>query len=155
MEKIKLNKLNLIKQSKKAKLKTQEFKDLKNLAAILSQLYIASQGCGGDTTEFFTYEFLPNPPSLSEDSHLYHGTKSDLADKLAAVLPSSLSSGKSRSDAFVLDGPAVIYMIKPINGSTIDEYCRIFLSHVRTYFYSYDRVDVILTFKSNRLLKMV
>ena len=142
-ERIKLNKLNLMKQTKKAKSKTQEVKDLKNLAAILSQLYVASHVRGGDTTEFFSHENVPNPPSLSKDGYLYHGTKSDLADELAAASPSSLSSEQPRSDAFVLDGPAVIHMIKPKNESTIDEYCETFLSHIQTYFYSCNRVDVI------------
>ena len=92
MEKIKVNKLNLMKQSKKAKSKTKELKDLRNLAAILSEFYVAGQVRGGDTTEFFSHENVPNPPSLSKDDHLYQGTKSYLRDKLVAVLPSSLSS---------------------------------------------------------------
>ena len=62
------------------------------MATMLSQLYVASQVHGGDTTEFFSDKNVPNPPSLSQDGHLNHGTKSDLADELAAVSPISLSS---------------------------------------------------------------
>ena len=81
-----------MKQSKKAKSKTQEVQDLKNLAAILSQLYVASQVRGGYTTEFLSHENVPNPPSLTKDCHFYHSTKLDLADELTAVSPSSFSS---------------------------------------------------------------
>ena len=44
-----------MKQSKKAKSKTQEVKDLKSLGEILSQLYVANQACGGETTEFLSH----------------------------------------------------------------------------------------------------
>ena len=89
-----------MKRSKKAKSKTREVKDFKNLAAILSQVYVASQECGGDTTEFFSHKNVSNLPSLSKHVHFYHGTKSDLADGLSTVSPSSLSSEKPRSNPF-------------------------------------------------------
>ena len=54
----------------------------------------------------------------------------DLADEYAAISPPS--SEKPKSDAFVLDGPAVIQMIKPKNRSAIDENSKTFLSGIQT-----------------------
>lgn len=61
--------------------------------------------------------------------------QSGLVDEFSAVSPSSLSSEQPRFDAFVLDGWAFIYMMKPKNQSMIDEYWEAFLSHIQTYFY--------------------
>ena len=72
------------------------------------------------------------PPEIMGKQHYekYHWNKSDLVDELAVISPSSLCSEQPRFDAFVLDGPAATYMIKPKNGSMIDEYCKTFLSYL-------------------------
>ena len=86
---------------------------------------------------------MPNPPSLSKDGHLYHGTKSDLIEELASLSPSILRSQQPNCEVFVLDGPTIIHMLKPKNGSTVDDYCKGFLSYVKTFFYHCTRVDVV------------
>ena len=78
-----------MKPKKQAKSRNQEVKELKNLAATLSQLYVANEVRGGDTTEFFSHENVSNPTSISKDGHLYHGSKSDLIDELIATTPIS------------------------------------------------------------------
>ena len=62
---------------------------MKNLAATLSQIYVANQVRGGDTSEFFCYENVSTPPSISKDSELYHGSKSDLGQMLIDTLDKS------------------------------------------------------------------
>lgn len=91
----------------KAKSKAQDVRDLKNLAAVLSQLYVVSQVRGADLTEFFSHENEPNPPSISKDGQLYHGKKSDLAEVLGGLSSECLASKQPTSDAVVLDGPAI------------------------------------------------
>lgn len=91
---------NLMKQSKKAKPKTQKVDDLKKLVAILSWIYVAAQVSGGDTTEFFSQE-------KSTKSTVTFKRWPDLADEHAAVSPPSLSPEQPRSNAFVPDGPAL------------------------------------------------
>ena len=101
------------------------------MAAMLSQLYVASQVHGGDTTEFFSHKNVPNPPSLSRDGHLNHGTKSDLADELAAVSPTSLSS--EQPGCICSKWTSCYSHDKTKNGSTTDKYCETFLSHKQTF----------------------
>lgn len=74
-----------MKQSKKAKPKTQNVEDLKMLVAILSWIYAAAQVSGGDITEFF-------PQEKSTKSTVTFKRWPDLADEHATVSPPSLSS---------------------------------------------------------------
>lgn len=51
---------------------------LKSDCTLFSRLYIANQHCNGDLDEFFKYENLPFPPSLSEYGKMRLCKKSDL-----------------------------------------------------------------------------
>ena len=44
-------------------------------------------------------------------------------------------------------------MMKPKIGSTIDEYCETFLSHIQKYFYNCDRIDAIFNIYLQSSLK--
>ena len=55
----------------------------------------------------------------------------------------STSNDIPEVDAVVIDGPAVAHMIEPKNGSTIDEYCEVYLNHMKGYFNKCKRADVI------------
>ena len=122
------------------------------MATMLSQLYVASQVHGGDTTEFFSDKNVPNPPSLSQDGHLNHGTKSDLADELAAVSPISLSS---EQPGYICSKWTSCYSHdKTKNGSTTDIYCETILSHKHIFTIMIQLMQ-FLTFTSNRTSKMV
>ena len=142
-EPIPLNKNELMKPKKKAASKNQDAKDLKNLAATLSQLYVANEVRGGDTMEFFSHENVAAPPSLSKDGQLYQGSKSDLIDELIATTPLSVSADVPTCDAVVIDGPAVVHMLSPKNGSTVDEYCALYLGYVTKFFDHAERIDLI------------
>ena len=101
---------------------------MKNLAATLSQIYVANQVRGGDTSEFFCYENVSTPPSISKDSELYHGSKSDLGQMLIDTSDKSSieCNNLPEVDAIVIDGPVIVHTITPRNGSTIDEYCELY-----------------------------
>ena len=151
---IAMNKNELMKTTKKkASSKNQEVKDLKNLAATLSQLYVANEVRGGDTSEFFKHENVENPPSISKDGHLYHGTKSDLVEELIATTPLSMSVAQQNTDAVILDGPAIVHMISPKNGSTVEEYCEVFISHIQKFFNVSNRIDVVFDIYMQSSLK--
>ena len=52
---------------------------------LFSQMYIATQIRGGDMNEFFSYETLKNPPSLSKCGQMCSGNKSDLISYIEEV----------------------------------------------------------------------
>ena len=64
------------------KSKGSQVKDLKDLAAVLSQLYVINQVRGGVALEFFSHENVSIPLSISKDDELYHGSKDDLVQEL-------------------------------------------------------------------------
>ena len=129
---------------KVAKSKCQELKDLKNLAATLSQLYVANQVRGGYPTAFFSHENVSIPPSISKDGHLCHGSKSDLVQVLIDTSEKSTTNDLPEVDAIVIDGPAIAHTITlKKNGSIIDEYCELYIRHIKDCFDTCSRVDVV------------
>ena len=74
---------------------------------------------------------------------LYQGSKSDLIDELIATTPLSVSADVPTCDAVVIDGPAVVHMLSPKNGSTVDEYCALYLGYVTKFFDHAERIDLI------------
>ena len=94
----------------------------------------------------FSLQNIAAPPSLSEDGNMYHGSKSDLIDELVATTPGCLSDELPLCDAVVVDGPAVVHMLSPKNGSTVEEYCELYLGCVRKFFNLHEKVilDTIL-----------
>ena len=74
---------------------------------------------------------------------MYHGSKSDLIDELIATTSISTTNESPSSDAAVVDGPAIVHMLAPANGSTVDDYCELYLAYVKKYFSVSKRVDII------------
>ena len=140
---IKSNKYQLMKERKVAKKKSSEVKDLKNLASTLSQLYVANQVRGGDTLDFFSYENVKHPPSISKDGGLYHGTKSDLVEELLETTENSTVNEHPQVDAIIFDGPVIVHMIPPKSNCTVDEYCNIYMMHVVKFFSNTSRIDIV------------
>ena len=70
---------------------------------------------------FFSHENVTLPPSISKDGHLYHGKKSDLIQELIDTSHLTTSNTLPDVDAVVSDGHAVVHMIEPKHGTTIDE----------------------------------
>lgn len=73
-KKIKLNKVNIMKQNKKARSKTGDVKDFRKLAAILSQLYVASQYVQNSLTKLYQIclNFQKMAIGIMAPSHILH-----------------------------------------------------------------------------------
>lgn len=85
----------------------------------------------------------PTPPSLSRKGQMYHGTKSDILPLLEAEAPPGPSS-KPPTDAAVLDGPAIIHLIKPGTAATIGEYIQVqVVPYLLGWMGSLSRLDIV------------
>ena len=84
---------------------TKKLSVLKSDFSLFSQLCIANQHRDGGLDEFFKYENLPFPPSLSEYGKMCFSKKSDL---LVCLEPSGLSLDlPTTHDVKVFDGTAL------------------------------------------------
>ena len=137
------NKLELMKETKVKKSKGSQVKDLKDLAALLSQLYVANQVRGGDALEFFSHENVSIPPSISKDGELYHGSKADLVQELIETSAESLVAEHPTVDAIIIDGPALVHMIQPKNDCTVDDYYKTYMKYVINFFNHAPRIDMV------------
>ena len=72
----------------------------------------------------FSHESGPFPPSLTRNSKMYHGIKSDILDCIVPVLDPAQE--KSRTSNLVFDGTILVQMLKSGNSVT-------FLSIVSAY----------------------
>ena len=71
--------------------------------------------------DVFSHESRANPPPLCRKGQMFHCTKADILPLLEAESPSGPSS-RTATDAAVLDGPAIVQLIKPGNSVTTGEY---------------------------------
>ena len=101
--------------------KQQQLSTLKNNCSLFSRLYVASQVRDGDLDEFFQHENQPCPPSLSQVGMLRGGTKSDLLSCLQDLAPVNVHSPTGVT-CTILDGAAIVNMLKPGNAKTFQDY---------------------------------
>ncbi|VDI61334.1 Hypothetical predicted protein, partial [Mytilus galloprovincialis] len=81
------------------------------------------------------------PPSLSQFGELRHGSKSDLLVQLERITESVNEA--PRVDALVIDGAALINMLKPRGSNTFDSYCKdIVVPYIRGQLLSVRRIDM-------------
>ena len=92
---------------------------LQNDCSLFSRLYISCQVRSGDLEEFFKHENQPFPPSLSNGGAMKTGTKSDIIEFLNIEPINPIS--KPLVDVVVLDGAAVVHMLKPGVCQTFEE----------------------------------
>ena len=107
-----------------------------------SRLYISCQTRDGDLDNFFKHENQGCPPSLSQNGRLrLPSKKSDLLDTLSNITPASTNVSSSY-DAMVLDGAALVNMLKPTSTvKTFADYSsEVFLAHIEN---KLQRVDVV------------
>lgn len=145
-EPIKKNKLSLFKQpAVREKSRTQQkLTSLKNDCSLFSRLYVACQIRDGDLDEFFEHENQACPPSLSHLGKLRHGTKSDLVDCLEDLVASDDSVNRPAAEVIILDGAAVINMLRPGASKNFSEYAsQIFLPYLTSQVQQATRVDVV------------
>ena len=123
---MKRNKLSLFKSPPpKASSKTaQQLSSMRNDCSLFARLYISNQTGDGDLDEFFKHENQRCPPALSHLGKLrLPKKKSDLAEWLQ-VYTTPQSEMPSAIDIIVIDGAAVVNMIKPGIEKTFSGYAQ-------------------------------
>ncbi len=116
----------------------QQLTSLKSDVQLFSRLYIGCQTRDGNLDEFFRHENQACPPSLSNAGRLHLGVKSDLLVCLEG-LSEAQSVAPSATNA-VIDGAAVVQMLKPGTAKTFQEYANQVLSGQLQYV---SRLDLV------------
>jgi len=117
---------------------------LKQNCSLFSRLYISCQVRDGNLDEFFSHENQPFPPSISKHGELRPCNKSELLKSLETLHTSPLSNTPN-VDALLIDGAALVNMLKP-NGAckTFSDYAeQVYLPYIRERLHKVARVDVV------------
>ena len=122
----------------------QQLSSLKNDCSLFSRLYIASQTRDGNLDEFFAHENQAYPPALSQMGKLRTGTKSDLVGCLENLVPSQENPSHPTVQVIILDGAAVVNMLRPGAAKTFSDYAQqVFLPYILSKLDHVSRVDVV------------
>ncbi|KAL8570989.1 hypothetical protein ACOMHN_037849 [Nucella lapillus] len=100
----------------------QQLASVKNDRELFVRMYIGCQTRDGNHEEFFRHENQACPPALSDGGSLCTGTKSDLLTCLEEV--SDAKTETPVTTCIVLDGAAIIQMLKPAASKTFEEYAQ-------------------------------
>ena len=142
---IRKNKLSLFNSPRATKEKSSDklkIASLKSNCSLFSRLYVSCQVRDGDLEGFFGHENQSFPPSLSQYGKLRSGTKSDLLSCLEKNGPVQTQSPSV--EALLLDGAAIVNMLKPGASKTFQEYSEtVFLPYVIKQLRNVKRVDVV------------
>ena len=141
---IKRNKFDLLStQPKKSNPGRLKLGDAKSDCALFSRLYIASQSRDGNLENFFMHENQAYPPSLCSSGKIRQCVKSDLLQCLEKV-DKSVIREQPPVNCIIVDGAAVVQMIKPGGQMTFFEYAsNLFRPHIYSYLRHAERVDVV------------
>ncbi len=121
----------------------QQLLSLKNDCSLFSSLYISCQRRDGDLDDFFKHENKACPPSLSSMGKLRLGTKSDIVSCLKNLIDIDEVSNP-KVDAVILDGAAIVNMLRPGTADTFSEYAsKIFLPYITKQLQGVQRLDVV------------
>ena len=127
------------KNSNKGK---QLLTSLKCNTGLFARLYIGCQNRDGNLEEFFRHENQAYPPSLSDDSTLHLGTKSDLL--LCLNDCSEVQAQTPVTSCAILDGAAIVAMLKPEATKTFSDFAsKVFIPHILLHFHKVSRVDLV------------
>ena len=114
----------------------------KNKLALFKRLFISCQTRNENLDEFFKHENQACPPSVSQNGMLRLPTKkSDLIDCISTSTVQSPSV-----EAIVLDGAAIINMLKPtaVGVKTFEDYSNItFIPYLKTQLQYVNRLDIV------------
>ena len=142
---IQKNKLPLFSSPPATKEKTSDklkIASLKSNCSLFSHLYVSCQVRDGDLKGFFGHENQSFPPSLTQYGKLRCGTKSDLLSCLEKNGPAQAQ--RPSVEALLLDGAAIVNMLKPGASKTFQEYSEtVFLPYVTNHLRNVKRVDVV------------
>ena len=115
---------------------------MKSDVELFSRLYISCQTRDGNLEDFYQHEKPAWPPALSDGGRLQLGTKSDILSCLEELSPSQNKT--PGATCIVLDGAAIIQMMKPAAAKTFDEYGeQVFIPYISSQLHSVSRVDVV------------
>ena len=138
------NKLNVfststtIRQSKGQ----QQLASVKNDRELFARLYLGCQTRDGNLEEFFRHENQACPPALSDGGSLCTGTKNDLLTCLEEV--SDANRETPVTTCIVLDGEAIVQMLKPAASKTFEEYAQqIFIPYMTMKLQMVTRLDLV------------
>ena len=104
--------------------------------------YIGCQTRDGNLEEFFRHENQACPPSLSDAGRLHLGIKSDLLVCLEGLSEAQFEALNVTN--VVLDGAAIIQMLKPGTSKTFEEYAhQVFLPYISGQLRHVSRLDLV------------
>ncbi|VDI13834.1 Hypothetical predicted protein [Mytilus galloprovincialis] len=145
---IKRNKLPLFQTPPPAKKNVYD----RSQANGFEKLYIACQSRDGNLDDFFRHENHAFPPSLSQNGTIRLGTKADLLSKcLERLTPPT--DVKPVVSSVILDGSAVVNMLKPVNIKSFNEYAlKVFIPYIQNIGKDVQRIDIVFdTYIDNSL----
>ena len=120
----------------------QQLNSLKCDVELFSRLYIGCQTRDGNLDEFFRHENQACPPSLSVAGKLHLGTKSDMLVCMEGL--SEAQSEAPNTTNVVIDGAAIVQMLKPGNAETFKEYAQqIFIPYISGQLQHVSRLDLV------------
>lgn len=124
--------------------KQLQLSSLKNDCSLFSRLYIASQTRNGDLDDFFSHENQVRPPVLSKMGIVRDGNKSELLHCLEELVPLEESLPSPRVEVLILDGAAIVNMLKPVNSKTFQDYAnKVFLPYIQSQLQHVSRLDLV------------
>ena len=137
------NKFHIFTKPKKDLSKTQkQLKSMKNNVGLFSRLFIACQTRNGDLDTFFAHENQAIPPSLSENGSLkLPKKKSEIVQCLECDKDVTESPDV---DAKIIDGAAIINMLRPSTGKTFQDYANnTFIPFIAHLLKNVKRLDLV------------
>ena len=124
--------------------KQLQLSSLKNDCSLFSRLYIASQTRNGDLDDFFCHENQVCPPVLSKNGIIRDGDKSELLHCLEELVPVEESLLSPTVEVLILDGAAIVNMLKPVNSKTFQDYAnKVFLPYIQSQLQHVSRLDLV------------
>jgi len=127
---------------KNSKRSTPLVSSLKSDCALLSRLFVSCQTRDGDLENFIQHENHSYPPSLSQFGDLRSGTKAGIAACLEEFSESVADC--PAVDVMVLDGAAIVCMLKPTGSMTFKQYAdSVFLPYLNSLLKDILRLDVV------------
>ncbi|KAL8586673.1 hypothetical protein ACOMHN_038659 [Nucella lapillus] len=120
----------------------QQLASVKNDREVFARMYIGCQTRDGNLEEFFCHENQACPPALYDGGSLCTGTNSDLLTCLEEV--SNAKTETPVMTCIVLDGAAIIQMLKPAASKTFEEYAQqIVIPYMSTKLQTVSRLDLV------------
>ena len=116
---------------------------MKRDCSLFSRLYIACQTRDGNLDDFFKHENQGCPPSLSDQGHLRLPTKKSELTEYLQELSTPQSKKPENIDVIILDGAALVNMIKPGQDKTFSQYAETIKKYIASQLSQTNRLDIV------------